>query len=391
MARRTVRRRWAVVAVACVAAGAALAGSGTAAATPASSPQSLAKAGMAEQMKSYNSSTGLIGDSWWQAAVALSTLETYKQATGDTEFDYAVSGAYTDNSGTKCNASCGTDYGDFKTTYMDDTGWWGLAWLQAYHDIGGSSYLTTAEDDAGWINSHRDSKCGGVLWNNTSSTNKAIANGVFLELSAWLYVTTGESKYLSWAQYEWSYFTQPDGVMSTGIVADGLNSSCTSDGGIGYTYNQGVVIAGLAYLYDGTGDSTYLDAAEKLATKVTTPDVSATCSVNSAGQASTSARYTPADGVLCDPAEGPSDPGISSFKGILVRGVKTLADKGNVSTYNPFLAKQACSIEAHDTQNGDQFGVHWAGPIDGVTSWSQASAIDALVAAIGIPSSKGGC
>src|SRR5260370_13661505 len=89
------------------------------ASTPATSPQ---KADMAELFKSYNTITGRIGNSWWQSAVALSTLETYQQATGDNSYEIAipVSFAYYAHS-------------NFENANNDDTGWRGLACLQAYH------------------------------------------------------------------------------------------------------------------------------------------------------------------------------------------------------------------------------------------------------------------
>ena len=104
----------AVVAVA-LAADAALA--------PASAPALAAspqKAGMARLFASYNSSTGRFGRSWWQSAVALSTLETYQQATGDRSYEIAIPVSFARYAHT-----------DFENAYNDDTGWWGLAWLQA--------------------------------------------------------------------------------------------------------------------------------------------------------------------------------------------------------------------------------------------------------------------
>ena len=51
-------------------------------------------------MESYNSGTGLIGgDGWWTSAVALSTIMTYQQTTGDTSYGYAIAGAFNANKG----------------------------------------------------------------------------------------------------------------------------------------------------------------------------------------------------------------------------------------------------------------------------------------------------
>ena len=134
------RRRGKLLGTALVAASVTLAwtaGTGVAAAgtaIPAYDVPTAAQAGMKTLMGSYNSSTGLIGNSWWQSAVALSTLMTYAQATGDTQYDYAISAAFNDNKS-----------GNFENTYMDDTGWWGVAWLQAYQMTGNTQYLQMAE------------------------------------------------------------------------------------------------------------------------------------------------------------------------------------------------------------------------------------------------------
>src|ERR1700728_1214877 len=96
----------------------------------ASTPQ---QADMAELMLSYNSSNGLIGGSWWQSAVAVSTVEAYQQATGDTEYGYAITNAFNDN-----------ESGNFEDAYMDDTGWWGNARTSRYQRRGQSQSLEAA-------------------------------------------------------------------------------------------------------------------------------------------------------------------------------------------------------------------------------------------------------
>jgi uncharacterized protein YyaL (SSP411 family) len=398
--RAGARSRWATVLA--VATSASVMFSPAAQAGTSGGPQALAKAGMAELMLSYSGSSGLIGNSsWWQSALALGTLEDYEQATGDTEFDYAIAGAYQNKNSCVSPSGCGSGYiGDFRNAYMDDTGWWGLAWLGAYHVTGNSTYLATAEDDASYINSHRDATCGGVWWNTSEQQNEAIANGVFLDLAARLYDTTGNSTYLSWAEYEWSSYFGVDfgqqGAIVDGsyVVTDGLDeSTCKNDGGTGYTYNQGVVMAGLARLYSATGNAGYAYAAEDIANSTTASEAGATCTPGSGGVVSTTARYTTGSGVLCDPGEAPypTDTGTESFKGVFVQGLKTLADDTGLTGYNPFFAKQACAIKDDDTTSSNQFGVHWAGPITALTSYSQASAEEALVTALGIPLSEGGC
>ena len=85
------------------------------------SPQ---QAGVTELMSAYyNPSTGLIGPSWWQSAVALSTVETYQQATADPRYYTAITTPFaTYGSG---NDPAGHPH--FENGYTDDTAWWGLA------------------------------------------------------------------------------------------------------------------------------------------------------------------------------------------------------------------------------------------------------------------------
>jgi predicted alpha-1,6-mannanase (GH76 family) len=322
----------------------------------ASTPQ---QTDMAELMLSYNSSNGIIGNSWWQGAVALSTVEEYQQATGDTEYSYAITNAFNDN-----------ESGNFEDSYMDDTGWWGNAWLTAYQMTGESQYLQMAETDANYIHQYWDDTCGGGVWWNTSKTYKnAIPNELFLELTAGLHnAIPGDTTYLSWANAEWSWFSGSGMINSGNLVNDGLTSSCTNNGETTWTYNQGVILGGLAELYQATGNTSLLAAAEKIAN-------AAILGLSSGG-------------VLVEPCEPSScDTDEQSFKGIFAYNLKYLSEVAGTTAYASFFENQARSIEANDTNSSNQLGLQWTGPVDTLTSYSQASAEDALVGALGLGSS----
>jgi predicted alpha-1,6-mannanase (GH76 family) len=334
---------------------------GMASASPASPQQ----ADMAEMMLSYNPATGLIGTSWWQAATALSTVETYQQATGDTSYSYAISNAFNDNKSK-----------NFENNYMDDTAWWALAWLQAYHITGLAQYLQMAETDASYIHQYWDSTCGGGVWWSTAKSYKnAIANELFLELTAWLHNSIpGDTTYLGWANAEWSWFDASGMINGGNLVNDGLSinaqtGACTNNGGQTWTYNQGVILAGLAQLYQATGNASLLTTAE--------------------GIANAAILGLSSGGVLREPCEPTSncDTDEQSFKGIFVRGLKMLAAAAGTTRYASFFENQARSIEANDTNANNQLGLHWAGPISNITSNTQTSAEDAVVASLGLGSS----
>ncbi len=363
--RSTTRsaRRWGLGIPAAIVVTAMVAVGGSAwASTPATSPQ---KADMAELFKSYNTITGRIGNSWWQSAVALSTLETYQQATGDNSYEIAipVSFAYYAHS-------------NFENANNDDTGWWGLAWLQAYqltrsHLSQAKSYRAMAETDANYIHQSWDARCGGGVWWTTARTYKnAITNEIFLELTAWLHNSIpGDTKYLRWAESEWAWFKRSGMINGSHLVNDGLNSACANNQHTTWTYNQGVILAGLAQLYRATRNTGLLREAEAIARAAIS--------------------HLTFRGILHEPCTGPGcglNPGdVQSFKGIFVRDLKALAVTARTSQFNTFLKAQARSIEARDTNSHHQLGFLWGGPIIGLTSYSQASALDAVVAALKLP------
>jgi predicted alpha-1,6-mannanase (GH76 family) len=378
MARLSTSRRWATadlitrlkprsrvahitaVALAAVASFAGLSGSDT---FDARDPE---RASMAELFESYNPATGLIGDHWWQAAVALSTVETYAQTTGDTSYDVAIARAFAVNSS-----------GKFENSSNDDTAWWALAWLQAYDLTHVRSYLSMAEAEADFIQRTWDRTCGGGVWWQRSprAYKNAISNELFLELTAWLHNEIhGDTKYLRWAEAEWSWLDHSGMINDNDLVNDGLDDNCANNAGVTWTYNQGVILAGLAQLYRATGDHSLLSMAKHMAR-------------SAIGQLTVG-------GVLAEPCEVAAcadqlDNDTRAFKGIFVRDLKVLAVTAKTSEFNGFFVSQARSIEARDTIGYRQHGMSWAGPVADASSASQASALDALVASIDLPGTAG--
>ncbi len=317
---------------------------------------------MAELFEAYNPRDGEIGRSWWQAAVALSTLETYQQTTGDRSYSSAIGAAFADHESRK-----------FEDRFDDDTSWWGLAWLQAYEITGSGQYLSMAETDANYVHQQWDSTCGGGVWWQTTqhSYKNAITNELFLELTAGLHnAVRGDRKYLRWANAEWAWFKRSGMINGSNLVNDGLTGSCENNHRTTWTYNQGVILAGLAQLYTATKNASLLTEARRIARSAIS--------------------HLTVGGVLNEPCEG-SECGnsiggdLESFKGIFVRDLKVLAVTARTRQFNGFFRRQAQSIEAHDTSRSHQFGMFWAGPLADRNSYTQASAEAALVAALKLP------
>ena len=309
----------------------------------------------AEALAAYwNPSTGLwdSGPYSWQDANALTALTDYMRRSGNSTYTSVISTTYNDN----------ISSANFTDSYIDDTGWWGLAWLDAYEYTGNSSYLTVAEADANYMNQYWDGTCGGGVWWSTAKTYKnAIANELYLELNAALHNDlAGDTTYLGRAQAEWNWFQGSGMINSSHLINDGLTTStCANNGEATFTYNQGVILAGLGQLYKATGNSALLSSAENIATAATT--------------------HLTTNGILVDPCEpnGCANDGFS-FKGAFIRGLSDFQQLTGVSTYNTFLSTQASSIESKDTDSVGQSGLAWAGPPTNVNYPDTQSALDAL-------------
>ncbi|MFJ4675781.1 hypothetical protein [Kitasatospora sp. NPDC088783] len=107
------------------------------------------------------------------AAVAPSTVLTHEQATGDRQYDYAVSGAFAKN-------------GNFTNEHIDDTGWWALAWLQAYDLTGDTAYPDTTRTATDHMHGYGDGNgTGAQQWSlRTDGTVVNPASGECLDATA---------------------------------------------------------------------------------------------------------------------------------------------------------------------------------------------------------------
>jgi predicted alpha-1,6-mannanase (GH76 family) len=324
-----------------------------------------AAAGVEALQRWYNRWTGQWrSTNWWNAANALTAVIAYTQRTGDQTHFRVVERTF---------RGARRLHRHFVLRFYDDNGWWGLAWLDAYDLTGEARYLDAARTIfANLLTAWDDTFGGGVWWNNDRSYKNAITNELFLSLAARLHQRApGQGEYLDWAQREWNWFLERGLIGADGLVNDGLDKSGHNNGGQTWTYNQGVILGGLAALHEITGDASYLRQGETIADatleSLTTP--------------APGARH----GILLEPGEQATeikDADRPQFKGVFMRNLYDFSRQSPRPAYTEFMLDNARSIWANNRNDSNQFGLHWAGPFDFADAARQSSALDALNAAL---------
>ncbi|KAH8063614.1 glycosyl hydrolase [Aureococcus anophagefferens] len=264
--------------------------------------------------------------------------------------------------------------------------------VRAYEAAGDAAYLDRAAKIFADLAVHAwDDACGGgVWWSYAKSYKNAITNELFFAMAMKLHGAAGPDvvvagrTYLDWGRATWAWFEHSGLVNGADLVNDGLVSagadpSCANNGQQVWSYNQGVVLGGLADLYKETRNSTLLDAGLAIAT------------------AATEALAWNGTAILAESCDGPDLNGCDldqeQFKGIFARYVMYFAltlERSTMGAYaagardlRAWAATNAAAIWGDDRDASDLSGL-WAGPFaasrGGPGAIMQASAADALLA-----------
>ncbi len=319
-----------------------------------------AEAGLKTLQTWYAQETGLWRTTnWWNAANGVTVLVRYSKLSSSSEFLPVIANTFERNARGK--------FANFLNEYWDDEGWWALAWAGAYELTHEPRYLEMAGKIFADMTTGWDDTCGGgIWWRKDKRYKNAIANELFLSVSATLANLTKDQQqraiYLDWAQREWQWFAASGMINSENLVNDGLDSACQNNHRSTWTYNQGVILGGLSALAKQTGDARLLERAQSIALAAIS-------------------QLADKDGILhdsCEPARCGND--APQFKGIFVRNLAMLNAVAPDPRFRRFLQMNAEKI----VQVGGPdhlFGLVWSEPSEAKNAATQISALDALVAA----------
>jgi predicted alpha-1,6-mannanase (GH76 family) len=374
---------------------------------------------------------------WWNSANALTAVIGYMAVTGDRSFVKPVventftraPKAYrpvnTHLSVSRPFALNLTSYQGFINAFYDDEGWWALAWISAYDLTGEGRYLACAKDifadmTAGWD----DTWGGGIYWGKyagqpdragmvavprrwTGPYKNAIANELFIAVAGALGVRVrnreqagnAHEEYVQWALRGWEWFSSspPQGVAlinKSHLVNDSPNNHGVNDNRQTiWSYNQAVILSSLCDLSELTGDQSYLDWAERIATAF----INNQCRVarplsEHPGQVLPALQSGVIDGILHEhdefgpasnelPGGAPPGAGSAQFKGIFVRNLAALCLKTRNARFADFILANARSAIGNMNER-HQFGGNWAARPGAPDFIRQTAGLDLLNAAL---------
>lgn len=210
---------------------------------------------------------------WWEAGGAMGSLIDYGYYMETDEHVELVKEALIyqvgdDNNYIPLNQST--------TEGNDDQAFWGIAVMAAAE----KNFSNPADDSVAWLTLAQAvfntmsarwdmGECNGGLrwqifqWNSGYDYKNSVSNGALFHMGARLARYTSNDTYVEWAEkvWEWMYGV---GLLTEGdawYVYDGvkIDNNCLNVTKFQWTYNQGLMLAGCAYLYNYTMDEKWLN------------------------------------------------------------------------------------------------------------------------------------
>jgi predicted alpha-1,6-mannanase (GH76 family) len=322
------------------------------------------KNGIDRMQSWYDQTTGLYRTTgWWNSANAITTLANYARATKTHTYDEVFANTF---------SKAQDAHPGFLNDYYDDEGWWALAWIDVYDLTRQEQYLAMSaaifEDMAsGW-----DETCGGgIWWSKKRKYKNAIANELFLSVSASLARRARDprqkAQYLGWSLKEWEWFQRSGMINDDHLINDGLDSRCENNHKTTWTYNQGVILGGLSELYFETQDTGQLNEANTISRAVFS-----------------SPTLVDRDAILHDTCEPKCGADGTQFKGIFVRNLGLLYRVKPAVEYRDFVAINSDRILKQMKSPDYSIGERWTDLSGTSNASTQSSGMDAIVTDLAI-------
>ena len=155
----------------------------------------------------------------------------------------------------------------FIDRFFDDNGWWALAWVAAYDLTKDRRYLAAARRSSRTTRAAGTAPaaagCGGTPTGGTRTRSPTSCSSRSRRGSP--SGCPGQPGVPGLGAADLGMAARQRHDRAGGLVNDGLTAGCQNNGGTTWTYNQGVVLGGLAALCELTGDPGYLRAGEDIA------------------------------------------------------------------------------------------------------------------------------
>lgn len=238
--------------------------------------------------------------------------------------------------------------------YYDDECWMTLALTRAYDLTGEAKYLLKARELYADVMTAWDTTCcgakpGGLWWDKARTQKATAANAGAALAGARLFLRTGDSNYLAFAQQAYGYWYSNMVNAGTFQVADHFETNGNKVWWK-FSYNEGLMIGASVELYEATGSLSYLINAHRLAGFMVGNEVTATAYGN----------------VLHDGSNTNCVGDCSQFKGPAYRYLMRLYVKDTSRT--PYYSVLRASAEAvwnlARHTNSTIFSTSWTGPAE---------------------------
>lgn len=216
----------------------------------------------------YGQTVGMFSNPyyWWEAGGAWGSMIDY--------WYYMENDTYLNQTYEALLAQVGDDWNyvplnQSTTEGNDDQGFWGIAVMAAAE----RNFPNPPDDQPQWLYLAQavfntmalrwdPDHCGGGLrwqifeWNSGYDYKNSVSNGCLFHIGARLARYTGNTSYVDWCDkvHDWMYDTGLIHESDWYFVYDGANidDNCTAITKLQWTYNQGLMMSGSAYLYNFT-------------------------------------------------------------------------------------------------------------------------------------------